>query len=98
MAIQIKAGRDVINLWVDVTVTATSGRQIANVTTTLDEFPVANDDLNPPQDSYQNTWHDLGLGTVGATHKVEVTAVDDQGKIEAASKTWQDQGGSPTGP
>jgi hypothetical protein len=98
MTFQIQAGRDVMNQWVAVTVTAGTGQLIANVTTALDGFSIGDDDLNPPQDSYQRTWHQVGSGVPGQTHKVVVTAVDDKGHQESASNTWQDQGGPVTGP
>ena len=98
MDFQIKAGKDVVNQWVDVTVKGGAGQLISNVTTALDGFPIGNDNLNPPEGSYQRTWSQVGSGVPGATHKVEVTAIDHNEKQEAASKTWQDQGGSVSGP
>jgi len=90
MDIQIQAGRDVMNQWVDVSVKAGAGPLIANVTTVLDGFGIGDDDLDPPEDSYQRTWHQVGTGAPNQTHEVVVTAVDDNGNQESASKTWQD--------
>jgi len=90
MDIQIQGGRDVMNQWVDVAVKGKAGQLVANVTTVLDGFVLADEDLSPPEDSYQRTWHQVGTGIPNQTHKVVVTAVDDQGKQESASRTWQD--------
>ena len=90
MNIQIQAGRDVMNQWVDVSLKGGAGQLIANVTTVLDGFAIGDDDLNPPEDSYQRTWHQVGTGALNQTHNVVVTAVDDNGNQESASKTWQD--------
>jgi hypothetical protein len=98
MQIEIKAGRDVMNQWVDVTVTSSSPQLIAHVTTKLDEIAIGDDDLNPPEDSYERTWHQVGTGIPGQTHKAVVVASDQNGNVESASKTWQDQGGPVTGP
>jgi hypothetical protein len=90
MDIQIQAGRDLVNQWVDVTVKGGAGQQIANVTTVLDGFPIGDDDLNPPEDSYERTWQQVGTGAPNQTHQVVVTVVDDKGNRSSASKTWQD--------
>ena len=62
MDIQIQAGRDLVNQWVDVTVKGGAGQQIATVTTVLDGFPIGDDNLYSPEDSYQRTWHQVGTG------------------------------------
>ena len=90
MDIQIQGGRDMVNQWVDVAVKGGAGQQIANVTTVLDGFSIGDDNLYPPEDSYQRTWHQVGTGAPNQTHEVVVTAVDDQGNRASASKTWQD--------
>jgi hypothetical protein len=90
MDIQIKAGRDMVNQWVEVEVKGGAGQLIANVTTVLDGFAIGDDDLNPPEESYQRTWSQVGTGSPNQTHKVVVTAVDDKGNQSSASKTWQD--------
>jgi len=90
MDIQIQAGRDVMDQWVDVAVKGGAGQLIANVTTVLDGFAIGDDDLTPPEGSYQRTWHQVGTGAPNQTHNVVVTTVDDNGNQESASKTWQD--------
>jgi hypothetical protein len=89
MEIQIQSGRDIMNQWVDVTVKGGAGQLIANVTTVLDGSSLGSDDLDPRERSYQRTWHQVGTGVPNQIHVVLVTAVDDQGKQENASKTWQ---------
>jgi hypothetical protein len=90
MEIGIQAGRDIMDQWVDVTVKGGSGQLISHVTTNLDGFPIGDDDLNPPESSYQRTWHQVGSGGANQTHQVAVTAHDQKGNEESASKTWQD--------
>jgi hypothetical protein len=90
MDIQIQAGRDLVNQWVDVVVKGGAGQLIANVTTVLDGFPIGDVDLSPPEDSYERTWQQVGTGAPNQTHKVVVTVVDDKGNRSSASKTWQD--------
>jgi hypothetical protein len=90
MDIQIRGGRDVMNQKVDVTVKGGTGQLIANVTTALDGLEIGDDNLYTPRDSYQRTWNQVGTGVPNQTHEVVVTAVDDKGKQESASKTWQD--------
>jgi len=90
MDIGIQAGRDVMDQWVAVTVKGGTGQLISHVTTTLDGFPIGDDDLNPPESSYQRTWQKVGSGGANQTHHVEVTAHDQKGNEESASKTWQD--------
>jgi hypothetical protein len=90
MDIQIQAGRDLVNQWVDVAVKGGAGQLIANVTTVLDGFAIGDDIVNPPEDSYQNTWHQVGTGAPNQTHSVVVTVVDDKGHQASASKTWRD--------
>jgi len=89
MDIGIQAGRDVMNLWVDVTVKAGSGQRIATVTTVLDEFSIGDDNLYPPEDSYQRSWRQVGTGAPNQLHSVVVTVADDKGTQSSGSKTWQ---------
>ena len=53
-------------------------------------FPIGDDDLNPPQSSYQRTWQQVGSGGANQTHQVVVTGHDEKGNEGSASKTWQD--------
>ena len=90
MDIQIQGGRDVMNQRVDVTVKGGAGQQIVNVTTALDGFPIGDDNLYPPEQSYEKTWNQVGTGAPNQPHEVAVTAVDDKGNRASASKTWRD--------
>jgi len=89
MDIQIRGGKDLVNQFVEVEVKGREGQLVANVTTVLDGFEIGDDDLNPPEDSYERTWNQVGTGAPNQTHKVVVTAVDDKGNQSSASKTWQ---------
>ncbi len=93
MDIQINAGKDVMNQWVSVAAKAGAEQQIVRVTTTLDGSVLGSDDLHPPEVSYERTWHQVGSGVPGMTHRVAVTTRDQKGNEESASKTWQDQQG-----
>ncbi len=88
MQIAISGGRDVMNQWVSVTVTAGQGESISHVTTNLNEFPIGDDALSPAEESYDRTWHQVGTGVPGNTNKVVVTASDQNGNQKSASKTW----------
>lgn len=90
MDIQIQAGRDLVNQWVDVTIKGGAGQLIANVATVLDGFSIGDDNLYPPQESYEKTWNQVGTGAPNQPHQVVVTAVDDKGNRASASKTWRD--------
>ena len=90
MEFKISAGRDVMNQWLDVVVTAPAPQLIANVTTELDGFSIGDDDLNPPERSYERIWHQVGTGTPNQTHTAVVTATDQNGNEESGSETWQD--------
>jgi hypothetical protein len=87
-----------MNQWVDVTVSAGQGELISHVATNLDGVPIGDDDLSPPESSYQRTWHQVGTGVPGQTNQVVVVARDQKGNETSASKTWQYQGGPVTGP
>jgi hypothetical protein len=89
MEIHINGGRDAMNQWVEVKVRGRDGQLVANVTTVLDGFAIGDDNLNPPEDSYEHTWNQVGTGGPNQTHKVVVTAMDDKGNQSSASKTWQ---------
>jgi hypothetical protein len=89
MDIDIRAGRDVVNQWVEVTVKAGPGHLISHVTTNLDGFPIGDDGLAPAETSYQRQWHQVGTGTPNQTHVVVVTATDNKAIPSTASKTWQ---------
>jgi len=88
--IQIQAFRDLVNQHVDVTVKAGTGELIASVSTTLDGFVLANDNLSPPENMYQRSWSQVGGGGPNQTHVVVVTVIDPDGNQSIGSKTWQD--------
>ena len=90
MDIGIRGCRDVKNQRVEVTIKADAGRQIASVTTVLDGFSIGDDNLYPPEESYERTWQQVGTGAPNQAHEVVVTVVDDQGHQSSASKMWQD--------
>ena len=90
MDIQIKGCRDMVNQMVEVTAKGEGGQQVAAVTTVLDGFSIGDDNLYPPQTSYERSWSQVGSGAPNQTHVVVVTVVDDKGLRSTASKTWQD--------
>lgn len=90
MDIQIQAGRDLVNQWVDVSINGGVDQLIASVTTVLDGFSIGDDNICPPETSYKKTWNQVGTGAPNQPHEVVVTAVDDKGNRTSTSKTWRD--------
>jgi hypothetical protein len=88
--IQIKGCRDLVNQMVEVTVKGEDGQQVAAVTTVLDGLSIGDENLYPPQTSYERSWSQVGTGAPNQTHVVVVTVVDDKGVRSSASKTWVD--------
>lgn len=90
MKFSIQAKRDFIGHRIDVTVSADEGETITRVTTLYDDFPLADDPLDPPQVQYQRTFSQVGGFTPGDDHIVKVTAYAASGSQRTASYQWQD--------
>lgn len=63
---------------------------IALVVTTLDQLPLGEDPLSPPEVSYTRMFPQAGNAAVGMTHKLSVTATDDKGNEQSSSEIWKD--------
>jgi len=90
MQFTLNQAPDVVNEHIDVTVVAGENQQIASVNTTLDSLSLAFDSLNPPEQQYQRSFSQVGIRTPGRSHTLLVTAQDQNGNSESASKTWID--------
>lgn len=80
---------DVINQRIDVKVNA-AGSRLIFVSVRLDSSPLGDDLLSPPVTQYERTFNQAGTRTPGQAHNLLVTARDENGKEESASKIWQD--------
>jgi hypothetical protein len=92
MQFSLSNTRDVVGHKIDVQVKADQGESIASVRTELDGFSLAHDDLNPPEVQYERIFRHVGRVTPGQNHSLEVTATNDQGMSEVASRRWTDVG------
>ncbi len=62
----------------------------ARVVTTFENLDLANDSLSPSQVQYERIFRKVGGVTPGANHTVLVTAENDKGDSQSASRTWTD--------
>jgi len=83
--------RDVINHRIDVQVNAEAGEHLTFVRTEMDAFSLGQDNLAPHEVQYSRTFSQAGNGfTPGFDHVVKVTATNDQGISQTASRRWRD--------
>jgi hypothetical protein len=75
---------------IEVQVIAEGGETISRVTTAHGGFDLANDDLTPPQVQFERIFTNVDGYTPGRTHTITVTAVNDRGIEQIASRTWTD--------
>jgi hypothetical protein len=81
---------DVINQHIDVTVKAGKDQIIVFVCTKLDGISLADDPLDPPSVQYERSFSQVDLRSPSLKHTLVVTARDQNGKQESATKTWTD--------
>lgn len=81
--------RQTIGQQIEVTVTGAGGQTIAQVTTQFDGFTIGDDALAPGSTQYDRTF-DGQSAAMGASHTLVVTALDESGKTESATKIWTD--------
>jgi len=90
MIFMIDTKRDIVGYRIEVQVNAETGEQIAKVTTSYENSSLASDNLSPPEVQYQRIFRQVGGYTPGVDRIVKVTATNDGGKQETASRKWQD--------
>lgn len=81
---------DVINHRIDVTVKAAGGQVIISASTKLDGGVLATDSVDPPSVQYERHFRQVGIRSPGLKHTLVVTARDQSGKEESATKIWED--------
>ena len=90
MKFTIQHQRSIAGNDITVGVEADGDQVISNVTTTLDGFDLAADDLNPPCASYERQFLQAGDASPHQDHELIVTVTDGQGKQVIADRRWQD--------
>lgn len=90
MIFKIGARRDIVGYRIDVQVAAGTEETIASVSTSYENFSIGDDSLSPSEVEYQRTFTQVGGYTPGVVRTVVVTAANDSGKRQTASKRWQD--------
>jgi hypothetical protein len=86
MEIYIHVRKEVTGRSITVSVLAFSGQLINSVSVSLDDSLLGDCTLAFPQVSYMRTWHWAGGGAPDGSHRVVVTATDQKGRGEMASK------------
>jgi hypothetical protein len=79
------AGNDVV-----VGVEAEEKEVIAHVTTNLDGFDIADDEVDPASVSYERQFLRVGDASPLSQHQLLVTVTDTQGGTKTADRRWQD--------
>lgn len=80
------AGNDIY-----VSVQADTGKPIASVRTQLDGIDLANDELSPASEFYENTFSRAGSAGPNMQHTLIVTAELTDGSDHSSTSIWSDQ-------
>jgi len=81
--------RQAIGQLIQVTVVARDGQSITEVTTTFDGFMIGDDSLAPGTVQYERGFDGQSAAS-GASHKLVVTAFDQDNNPESSTKIWTD--------
>ena len=76
---------------ISVQVEADDGDALTLVTSELDGFSLAEDDLSPPDSSYDRSFNQAGLASPAMDHVLNVSATASSGKTRAATHRWTDE-------
>lgn len=90
MRFALAHNRVLIGHQVTVKVTAASGETIARVVTVLDGSRLGDDRLDPAEVQYERVFEQAGGAGPGQRHALLVTATNDAGVHQTASRRWQD--------
>ncbi|MDD2335274.1 MAG: hypothetical protein PHD01_01715 [Geobacteraceae bacterium] len=90
MKFNIETKKESIGYRVDVQVNAEGGEEIASVSTTYENFEIGNDYLSPSEVQYQRIFTQVGGYTPGVERTVVVSATNNAGKQQTASRRWKD--------
>jgi len=63
---------------------------ISRVTTTLDEFELGSDQLEPASVSYEREFPRVGSAGPQMEHELKITAANPDGKTKVAVRKWTD--------
>jgi hypothetical protein len=91
MTFGLAVSRDVVGSRIDITVDTEPDRLIAQVTTTLDNFELGNDQLKNPSTHFERGFVQAGNAGPGTGHVLEVQVRDEGGSKEHATKVWVDE-------
>ena len=90
MNFEITPVRDVLGTDVNVKVEAEASEEIARITVQCDDKTLCEDELDPPEVSYDRSFRDAARYTPGYLHKLIVIASLKDGSQKVASKRWTD--------
>jgi hypothetical protein len=90
MKFSIQHNRSIAGNDIMVGVEAEGDEVIAHVTTNLDGFDIADDELDPPSVSYERQFLHAGDASPLLQHVLRVTVTDKQGSAKTADRRWQD--------
>lgn len=90
MKFSIKNNPDGMGHRIEVQVVAEKDEEIVRVSTYFENNTLAEDDLAPPQVQYERVFRQVGGITPNDSHTVKVTAVNEKGVEQTASRTWAD--------
>jgi len=79
------AGNDIL-----VGIEADGDEVFSHVTTNLDGFDIADDEIDPPSVSYERQFLQAGDASPHQQHELIVTVTDIQGKTKTANRRWED--------
>jgi len=91
MIFKIDSGRDnLIGYRIEVQVNAEAGEEIASVSTSYENSSLADDFLSPHEVQFNRLFTQVGGYTPNVERTVTVTATNNSGKQQTASRRWQD--------
>ncbi len=82
--------RVLIGHQVTVKVAAATGETVARVVSVLDGAKLGDDRLDPAEVQYERVFEQAGGAGPGQRHVLVVTATNDAGDRQTASRRWQD--------
>ena len=90
MKFSIQHNRAIAGNDITVGVEAEGNEAISHITTNLDGFDIADDEVNPPSVSYGRQFLQAGDASPHLQHELIVTVTDTQGNTKTADRRWQD--------
>lgn len=75
---------------IHVAIDADEDETMVSVKVALDGFPLADDDLEPPTQEYENEFTNAGDAGPLVEHRLVVTAITSDNKTHSATSVWTD--------